>query len=62
MIDDRAKLDMVRASIIAKRTWLDSFSRGRKKRPDHEIEKQRHDVLVLLAIEEDYVAKVERRG
>ena len=59
MIDAKAKLDMIRSIIFAKRTWLDSFSSGRNKRPDHEIDRRRQEVIVLRSIEEDYAAKVE---
>lgn len=57
MIDTRAKLDMVRAILLAKIAWLDSFSAGRSKRPDHEIAARRQEVLVLRAIAEDYEGK-----
>jgi hypothetical protein len=58
MIDDRTKLDMIRSIIRAKVTWLDSFSTGRNRRPEHEIDGRRHEVTVLRTIAEDYEEKL----
>lgn len=48
------KVDMLRSIIAAKRAWLQSFSQGRNKRPDHEIAQRRREVEVLQAILADY--------
>ena len=48
------KIETIRANISAKRTWLQSFSQGRNKRPDHEIAHRRREVEVLSAILADY--------
>lgn len=40
-----------------KRTWLENFSAGRHKRPDHDIEEQGKDLASL-----EYVAEMLRRS
>lgn len=58
LIDDQTKLDTLRALIFAKRTWLGTFSHGRQKRPDHEIERKGREARVLEAIASDYEARM----
>lgn len=58
MIDNRVKLDTIRAIIRAKVTWLDSFSTGRNKRPEHEVEAKRQEVTVLRSVADDYEEKL----
>lgn len=48
------KLDTIVGMIRSKMTWLETFSTGRSKRPDHEIEHARHEVAVLNEIAADY--------
>lgn len=38
----------------AKQGWLSTFSAGKKKRPDHEIEAQRLHLAVLRQAAEEY--------
>lgn len=40
--------------------WLSTFSTGKKKRPDHEIETQRHHLAVLRQAAADYRNAAER--
>lgn len=54
MIQGTDKIDTLRSIITAKLTWLQSFSQGRNKRPDHEIAQRRREVEVLSAILADY--------
>ncbi len=44
----------------AKQTWLDSFSTGRTKRADHEIETRQRELIVLRQAERDYSRAAER--
>jgi len=50
----QTKLDMVISIASRKLDWLNSFSQGRNKRPDHEIEAARREVAVLREIADDY--------
>ena len=40
--------------------WLSTFSAGKKKRPDHEIEAQRLHLRVLRQAADDYRRAAER--
>lgn len=53
------KLDMVVGMIRSKMTWIETFSAGRSKRPDHEIEHKREEVAVLNEIAADYRKAVD---
>ncbi|TGV61099.1 hypothetical protein EN784_01480 [bacterium M00.F.Ca.ET.141.01.1.1] len=53
------KLSTVRALIAGKQDWLSRFAFGKAKRPDHEIDQKRTELLVLGTIAEDYVRAVE---
>lgn len=53
------KLACVRAMIVGKNQWLETFSSGPKKRPDHEIEGKRREVAILNTIADDYRKAVE---
>lgn len=41
----------------SKRFWLTDFSRGRRKRPDHEIAQKRQELTVLQQAAFDYRAQ-----
>lgn len=56
------KLDCINGIVQAKMTWLESFSSGRSKRPDHEIEQMRAQVEALHEIADDYRRSIERKG
>lgn len=56
------KLACVRALIQGKVQWLDTFSSGPKKRPDHEISDRRREVTILHTIADDYRKAVEVSG
>ncbi|MER8846023.1 hypothetical protein NKJ52_20795 [Mesorhizobium australicum] len=53
------KLSTVRALIAGKQDWLSRFAFGKAKRPDHEIDQKRTELLVLGTIAEDYERAVE---
>lgn len=40
--------------IWSKQAWLDTFSSGVKRRPDHEIETRQRELSVLKRAEADY--------
>lgn len=46
--------------VIGKATWLQTFSEGRNKRPDHEIEARWREHAVLKQAVSDYAAAAER--
>jgi hypothetical protein len=46
--------------IVGKATWLQDFSEGRRKRPDHEIEARWRELTVLKQAASDYSAAAER--
>jgi hypothetical protein len=46
--------------VIGKATWLQEFSEGRRKRPDHEIEAKWRELAVLKQAVSDYAAASER--
>ena len=48
--------------IIAKTTWLQTYSSGPKKRPDHEIETQFNHLKVLEQAAADYRRAAARQG
>lgn len=50
----REILDEVEKMIWSKRTWIESFSTGKSKRPDHEIETKTREVAVLERVATDY--------
>ena len=48
--------------VWSKQTWLDEFSTGAKRRPDHEIETRSRELEVLQQAEADYRLAAERTG
>ncbi|RWF41608.1 MAG: hypothetical protein EOS46_27840 [Mesorhizobium sp.] len=56
------KLSTVRGLIASKQDWLSRFAFGKAKRPDHEIEQKRTELLVLGTIAEDYERAVRITG
>jgi hypothetical protein len=50
----------LRKMIASKADWLETFSSGSKKRPDHEIEIQRKHLAVLQQAAEDYQRAADR--
>lgn len=48
--------------VWSKQTWLDEFSTGAKRRPDHEIETRARELEVLRQAEADYRRAAERTG
>lgn len=58
-INYETKLSIVRAVIAGRQDWLERFSSGKAKRPDHEIEQKRSELTVLRTIAEDYARAVE---
>lgn len=45
---------------VSKIDWLQKFSDGRDKRPDHEIELKRRELSVLQQAKEDYQRAAEK--
>lgn len=43
-------------------TWLQTFSSGKNKRPDHEIASKRDDVTALEAVAQDYRNAIARKA
>jgi hypothetical protein len=46
--------------VIGKATWLQEFSEGRRKRPDHEIAAKWRELAVLKQAVSDYSTAAER--
>lgn len=46
----------------SKQAWLDTFSRGAKRRPEHDIETKQRELAVLQQAEADYQAAASRRA
>lgn len=46
--------------VHAKQDWIERFSRGKAKRPDHEVETKRHELSVLQQARTDYAKAAER--
>lgn len=53
-IPSRDMADALERMAHAKRFWLADFSRGRHKRPDHEILQKRQELAVLQQAAHDY--------
>lgn len=47
--------------VWSKQTWLDTFSNGAKRRPDHDIETRQRELAVLQQAEVDYRNAAERK-
>jgi len=63
MSDRIASLDMaaeIDLMIYAKASWLADFGQGQKKRPDHEIDQKRRELVVLKQAAFEYRASAER--
>jgi hypothetical protein len=63
MTDRLSNLEMVEELnklVIGKATWLQEFSEGRRKRPDHEIEARWQELAVLKQAVADYTAAAAR--
>lgn len=63
MTDRLSHADMaegMRNLVSAKVGWLESFSVGAKKRPDHELDVQRNHLRVLTQAAEDYQRAADR--
>jgi hypothetical protein len=54
MVEEIGKL------VWSKRTWLDTFSSGSNRRPDHDIETRSRELAVLQQAEADYRRAAER--
>lgn len=55
MADEIGKL------VWSKRAWLDTFSTGSKRRPDHDIDTRQRELAVLQQAETDYRNAAERK-
>lgn len=56
MADEIGKL------VWSKQTWLDTFSTGAKRRPEHDIETRERELAVLQQAEADYRSAAERKS
>lgn len=45
---------------VGKRIWLENFSDGRAKRPDHEISYKREELAMLELMRADYLDAADR--
>lgn len=50
----------LRRMVTSKADWLETFSSGSKKRPDHELEIQRKHLAVLQQAADDYQRAADR--
>lgn len=48
--------------VWSKRTWLDDFSSGAKRRPEHEIQTKARELEVLQQAADDYQRAAERKS
>ncbi|MHA6687032.1 hypothetical protein [Mesorhizobium sp. A556] len=56
MADEIAKL------VWSKQTWLDTFSTGAKRRPEHDLETRQRELGVLQQAEAGYRNAAERKS
>jgi hypothetical protein len=54
MVEELGKL------VWSKQTWLDDFSTGKAKRPDHDIDARRRELVVLKQARADYEIAAKR--
>jgi hypothetical protein len=47
--------------VWSKHTWLETFSSGSKRRPDHEVVAKARELTVLQQAEADYRRAAERK-
>ncbi|WP_430232179.1 hypothetical protein [Nitrosomonas communis] len=52
--------DEITKLVWSKQTWLDTFSSGAKRRPEHDIETRQLELQVLQQAEADYRQAAER--
>lgn len=52
----------LQSQITSKRIWLDTFSSGSKKRPDHEIEIKRKEALALEMVAQWFANGLAKRN
>ena len=50
----------LRKMVTSKANWLETFSSGSKKRPDHELKIQRKHLTVLQQAADDYQRAADR--
>lgn len=62
MIEPQDMLDWLQVRIHSAEGWLENFSEGKRKRPDHEISQKRKDIEHFQEIRRAYVKAVERRN
>ncbi|SFJ54648.1 hypothetical protein SAMN04515648_4531 [Phyllobacterium sp. CL33Tsu] len=61
-IPNHEMADELNKLVIGKATWLQDFSEGRRKRPEHEIETRWRELAVLKQAVSDYSAAADRDG
>lgn len=47
------KIAALDTMIREKHVWLNDFSSGRDRRPEHELQRKRYDIQILLAVKAD---------
>lgn len=61
MIEPSEMLQWLDIRIASARMWLDDFSQGKRKRPDHEIELKRKDIEHFEEIKIAYLKALQRK-
>lgn len=61
MIEPQDMLDWLQIRIHSAEGWLENFSEGKRKRPDHEIEMKRKDIEHFTEIKTAYLKALSRR-
>lgn len=61
MIEPSEMLQWLDIRIASARMWLDDFSQGKRKRPDHEIELKRKDIEHFEEIKTAYLKALQRK-
>lgn len=56
---DQMQIELTKMA-VSKIDWLQRFSSGRDKRPEHEIDTKRRELSVLQQAKEDYQRAAER--
>lgn len=54
--------DAIGKMVWSKQAWLDDFSSGSRRRPDHEIETKSRELAALRQAAEDYQRAAERKS
>lgn len=53
-VNNNDKLSLMRGLMSSRATWLETFSSGRSKRPDHELFQRKIELVIMKSIAADY--------